>query len=71
VDPRTGLDDMERRLILPLPGLEFAIPTALSRHLQSFLYTKTKLNSAAFGPRANYADRATAASWRSSANFCG
>jgi hypothetical protein len=34
-------------------------------------YTKTKLNSVAFGPRANYADRATAASWRSSANFCG
>jgi hypothetical protein len=32
---------------------------------------KTKLNSVAFGPRANYADRATAASWRSSANFCG
>jgi hypothetical protein len=30
-----------------------------------------KLNSVAFGPRANYADRATAASWRSSANFCG
>jgi hypothetical protein len=28
-----------------------------------------KLNSVAFGPRANYADRATAASWRSSANF--
>jgi hypothetical protein len=24
-----------------------------------------------FGPRANYADRATAACWRSSANFCG
>jgi hypothetical protein len=24
-----------------------------------------------FGPLANYAERATAASWRSSANFCG
>jgi hypothetical protein len=24
-----------------------------------------------FGPLANYADRATAASWRSSTNFCG
>jgi hypothetical protein len=24
-----------------------------------------------FGPLANYADRATAASWRSSSNFCG
>jgi hypothetical protein len=24
-----------------------------------------------FGPVANYADRATAACWRSSANFCG
>jgi hypothetical protein len=31
----------------------------------------SKLNSVAFGPRANYADRATAASWRSSAKFCG
>jgi hypothetical protein len=31
--------------------------------------TKTKLRG--FGPRANYADRETAASWRSSANFCG
>jgi hypothetical protein len=24
-----------------------------------------------FGPLANYADRATAASWRSTTNFCG
>jgi hypothetical protein len=24
-----------------------------------------------FGPLANYADRATAACWRTSANFCG
>jgi hypothetical protein len=24
-----------------------------------------------FGPLANYADRATAASWQSSTNFCG
>jgi hypothetical protein len=24
-----------------------------------------------FGPRANYTDRATAACWRNSANFCG
>jgi hypothetical protein len=31
--------------------------------------TKTKLRG--FGPRENYADRATAACWRSSANFCG
>jgi hypothetical protein len=31
--------------------------------------TKTKLRG--FGLRANYADRATAACWRSSANFCG
>jgi hypothetical protein len=30
---------------------------------------KTKLRG--FGPLANYADRATAASWRSSTNFCG
>jgi hypothetical protein len=27
--------------------------------------------SHSFGPLANYADRATAASWRSSTNFCG
>jgi hypothetical protein len=38
VGPRTGLDEVERRRILPLPGLELrplcppvAIPTALSR----------------------------------------
>jgi hypothetical protein len=30
---------------------------------------KTKLRG--FGPRANYADRATSACWRGSANFCG
>jgi hypothetical protein len=30
-----------------------------------------KKNLRAFGPLANYADRATAASWRSSTNFCG
>jgi hypothetical protein len=30
-----------------------------------------KLQLRGFGPLANYADRATAASWRSSANFCG
>jgi hypothetical protein len=30
---------------------------------------RTKLHG--FGLRANYADRATAACWRSSANFCG
>jgi hypothetical protein len=30
---------------------------------------KTKLRG--FGPRAKYTDRATAAYWRSSANFCG
>jgi hypothetical protein len=36
------------------------------------IVAKLKKNSVAFGPRANYADRAdraTAASWRSSANF--
>jgi hypothetical protein len=31
----------------------------------------TKKNLRGFGPLANYADRATAACWRSSANFCG
>jgi hypothetical protein len=34
------------------------------------LNTKKK-NLRGFGPLANYADRATAACWRSSANFCG
>jgi hypothetical protein len=33
------------------------------------LFHKTKL--CGFGPRANYADRATAACWRGGANFCG
>jgi hypothetical protein len=32
---------------------------------------KTKKNLCGSGPLANYADRATAACWRSSANFCG
>jgi hypothetical protein len=32
---------------------------------------KTKKKLRGFGPLSNYADRATAASWRSSANFCG
>jgi hypothetical protein len=31
----------------------------------------TKKELRGFGPLANYADRATAASWRSSTNFCG
>jgi hypothetical protein len=36
------------------------------------LAKKNKLKKlCGFGPLANYADRATAASWRSSANFCG
>jgi hypothetical protein len=33
------------------------------------IHTDKKLRD--FGPLANYADRATAACWRSSANFCG
>jgi hypothetical protein len=37
-----------------------------------FYYGTGKKNKlCGFGPLANYADRATAASWRSSANFCG
>jgi hypothetical protein len=32
---------------------------------------KKKKKKTGFGPLANYADRATGASWRSSANFCG
>jgi hypothetical protein len=35
------------------------------------LLYKLKLKLRGFGPRANYADRATAACWQSSANFCG
>jgi hypothetical protein len=34
------------------------------------IQTKKKKKLRGLGPRANYADRATAASWRSSANFC-
>jgi hypothetical protein len=33
------------------------------------LKLRTKLRG--FGPRANYTDRATAACWQSTANFCG
>jgi hypothetical protein len=36
----------------------------------TLLFIKLKLKLRGFGPLANYADRATAASWRSSANFC-
>jgi hypothetical protein len=36
-----------------------------------FLDKKLKKNLHGFGLLANYADRATAACWRSSANFCG
>jgi hypothetical protein len=35
------------------------------------LGAKEKKKIRGFGPLANYADRATAACWRSSANFCG
>jgi hypothetical protein len=38
-------------------------------HLNPYALFKKK-NLRGFGPLANYADRATAASWRSSANFC-
>jgi hypothetical protein len=34
-------------------------------------HKKKKKKLRGFGPLANYADRATAASWRSSTNFCG
>jgi hypothetical protein len=37
--------------------------------IYEYIYDKLKLRG--FGPLANYADRATAASWRSSTNFCG
>jgi hypothetical protein len=35
----------------------------------NYIEIKKKLRD--FGPLANYADRATAASWQSSGNFCG
>jgi hypothetical protein len=38
-------------------------------HQHHIFYIYKKLSG--FGPRANYADRATAACWQSSANFCG
>jgi hypothetical protein len=37
----------------------------------SELEQKKKKKLRGFGPLANHADRATAASWRSSTNFCG
>jgi hypothetical protein len=39
--------------------------------LLSFHVAVDELKLRGFGPRANYADPATAACWRSSANFCG
>jgi hypothetical protein len=37
----------------------------------NYLQTTVKKTLRGFGPLANYADRAAAASWRSSTNFCG
>jgi hypothetical protein len=41
VDLTFGLDDLEKRKFLTLPGLEFAIPTTLSRllltHVEDFM----------------------------------
>jgi hypothetical protein len=52
-----------------MEGRDRAVGTATGYGLDGrALYTK-KLRG--FGPLANYADRATAASWRSSTNFCG
>jgi hypothetical protein len=47
---------------------------AVKRKIQTITFKKSqksKKNLRGFGPLANYADRATAASWRSSTNFCG
>jgi hypothetical protein len=51
------------------------LPTSLLKSTKIYfifyfhIYNIKKLRG--FGPLANYADRATAASWRSSTNFCG
>jgi hypothetical protein len=37
VGPRTGLDDVEKRKFLPLPGLEFVLP-ACSQSLYRLSY---------------------------------
>jgi hypothetical protein len=37
----------------------------------NFQITSLERKLRGFGPRANYTDRATAAFWRSSTNFCG
>jgi hypothetical protein len=41
------------------------------RNFCIYLEARHKKKLRGFGLLANYADRATAASWRSSANFCG
>jgi hypothetical protein len=38
------------------------VAMSIARTVLEYICDKTKLNSVAFGPRANYADRATAAS---------
>jgi hypothetical protein len=49
----------------PLPGLTLMAPPKFP------LQFGVKKNLRGFGPLANYADRATAASWPSSTNFSG
>jgi hypothetical protein len=70
--------------VIPEPGqfsryddrLHTGLPRFDSRQGQEICLFSTASKSAlgplrGFGPLANYADRATAASWRSSTNFCG
>jgi hypothetical protein len=45
--------------------------TARDKRFRPHSAVYKKKNLRGFGPLANYADRATAASWRSSTNFCG
>jgi hypothetical protein len=63
-----------------IQGTDNLIGIAASRvDSSAFAYTdwekqyaaKSKTKLCGFGPRANYADRATAVCWSSSANFCG
>jgi hypothetical protein len=44
---------------------------AMTLKCKIFCYILTTKKRRGFGPLANYADRATAASWQSNANFCG
>jgi hypothetical protein len=60
----------QKRVTGPRPETaEFSLQLHTIFFIVHFPVLKKKLRG--FGPLANYSDRATAASWRSSTNFCG